>query len=93
MSTNNKFHVLVIYDIVDNKRRNKFVRFLENYAIRVQKSAFEMNITKIQYDNLIKKIPYFITKEDNVRVYKLNNKTDIKSWGETVEIDNDVIII
>ena len=93
MSTNNKFHVLVIYDIVDNKRRNKFVRFLENYAIRAQKSAFEMNITKIQYENLIEKIPYFIAMEDNVRVYKLNSKTDIKSWGETVEIDNDVIII
>ena len=35
-----KFIVLMIYDIVDNKRRNKMVKCLEAYGVRVQKSAF-----------------------------------------------------
>lgn len=38
----NKKLILVIYDIVDNKRRRKMVKFLEKYGLRVQKSAFEM---------------------------------------------------
>lgn len=33
--------VLVIYDIPDDKRRNKLATFLEGYGRRVQKSAFE----------------------------------------------------
>jgi len=28
--------VLIIYDIVDNKQRNKMVKFLERYGVRVQ---------------------------------------------------------
>ena len=36
-----RYIVLVIYDIVDNKRRNHMVACLERYGVRVQKSAFE----------------------------------------------------
>lgn len=31
-----KVYVLIIYDIVDDKRRNRLVRFLEGYGYRVQ---------------------------------------------------------
>ena len=31
--------VLIIYDIIDNKRRSKMVKLLESYGVRVQKSA------------------------------------------------------
>ena len=33
--------ILIIYDIVDNKRRTKFAKLLEGYGKRVLKSAFE----------------------------------------------------
>lgn len=36
-----RYIVLVIYDIVDNKKRNRMVKCLERYGVRVQKSAFE----------------------------------------------------
>ena len=36
-----KFIVLVIYDVVDNKTRNRLVKCLERYGVRVQNSAFE----------------------------------------------------
>lgn len=32
-----KFIVLVIYDVVDNKMRNRLVKCLERYGVRVQK--------------------------------------------------------
>ena len=38
---NDKVFVLIIYDIVDNKRRLKLAKFLAGYGFRVQKSAFE----------------------------------------------------
>ena len=41
-----KYVILVIYDIVDNKRRAQMVKCLEKYGIRVQKSAFEVYISK-----------------------------------------------
>ena len=40
-----RYIVLAIYDIVDNKRRNKMVKYLEQYATRVQKSCFEGFLT------------------------------------------------
>ncbi|MDR2400851.1 MAG: CRISPR-associated endonuclease Cas2, partial [Deferribacteraceae bacterium] len=40
------FFVPVIYDVTDNKRRNKLCKLLSSYGERVQKSAFECWITK-----------------------------------------------
>jgi CRISPR-associated protein Cas2 len=85
--------VLVIYDIVDNKVRNKFVKLMEEYGIRVQKSAFEMIITIKQYNDLIKRIPYYITDEDNVRVYKLKVEGEVTTWGSDMPCAEDIIII
>lgn len=89
----NKKLVLVIYDIVSNKRRNKFVKLMEHYGVRVQKSAFEMIITSKQYNDLISKIPSHITDEDNVRVYKLKITGEVVSWGSGLTEPEEVIII
>ena len=47
-----RYIVLVIYDIVDNKRRNRMVKCVERYGIRVQKSAFEAFLSKKKYEPL-----------------------------------------
>lgn len=49
-----KFIVLMIYDIVDNKRRNKMVKCLEAYGVRVQKSAFEALLNRRQYEKMLR---------------------------------------
>ena len=41
--------VLVIYDIIDNKRRTRLVKILEGFGFRVQKSAFEARLSERQY--------------------------------------------
>lgn len=89
----NKKLVLVIYDITDNKRRLKFVGFLERYGIRVQKSAFEMIINTKQYDKLISEIPAYISADDNIRVYKLKISGQVVSWGSNTIEPEEVIII
>lgn len=88
-----KHLVLVIYDIPLNKRRAKFVKLMESYGVRVQKSAFEMIITANQYNELIRRIPSYIEEEDNIRVYRLRNDTEIQSWGSGMTVAEDVIII
>lgn len=92
-TSKNKKLVLVIYDIVDNKRRNKFVKFLEGYGVRVQKSAFEMIINSNQYNQMVQRIPFLIGEEDNVRVYKLKLEGDVKAWGSGMSEAEDIIII
>ena len=45
-------YLLVIYDIVSNKRRNAFAKAMNGYGFRVQKSAFEAMVTKALYRKL-----------------------------------------
>ena len=47
--------ILIIYDIVDNKRRTKFAKLLEGYGTRVQKSAFEAMLSQKSYEKLVKR--------------------------------------
>ena len=55
-----KVYVLVIYDIVNNKRRVAFAKKMEGYGFRVQKSAFEALISEMLYRKLLQEIPQCI---------------------------------
>ena len=44
--SDDRVFVLIIYDIISNKSRNKFSKLLLGYGFRIQKSAFEAVITK-----------------------------------------------
>ena len=94
VSTSRKrFIVLVIYDIVDNKRRNKMVKALEAYGLRVQKSAFEAYVTRKKYDALARECAAIIdTEEDSLRIYLLADHTSVRSWGVGDVHTEDVII-
>ena len=48
-----KVYILVIYDIVSNKRRAAFAKKMNGYGFRVQKSAFEAMITVNLYKKLL----------------------------------------
>lgn len=87
--------VLIIYDIVDNKRRTKFAKLLEGYGKRVQKSAFEAMLTDKNYNKLIEQIPLYIDRngEDSVRVYKITGKGKVKSWGLEPVFEEEIILI
>lgn len=89
----NKKLVLVIYDITDNKRRYKFVKIMEKYGVRVQKSAFEGILDNTRYLDMISVIPKYIDDTDNVRVYRLPIKGEVKAWGSGITEQEEVIII
>lgn len=86
--------VLIIYDIIDNKKRTKFMKLMLGYGHRVQKSAFEANLTKKQYNKLIKEMPKFCSEQDSIRIYRIVGEGHVLSWGKVTEIeDNDIILI
>lgn len=86
--------VLIIYDIVDNRKRQRFAKWLSGYGVRVQKSAFEVYLRKNKFDKLVKGIPKRIGTQDSVRIYKINGKGQIISWGkDESEESEDIIVI
>lgn len=45
MDLHSRYIILVIYDITETRRRNQLVAYLEQYTVRVQKSAFQGILT------------------------------------------------
>lgn len=90
---NDKVFVLIIYDIVENKKRLKLSKLLLGYGFRIQKSAFEAVITKKKYKELLERLPAYTSKEDSIRVYKIVGKGQVRSFGKTVENESEDIIV
>lgn len=89
-----KFLVVVIYDITDDKRRNKMSKTLKAFGFRVQRSSFECVLTGSEYNKLVKKVERIITGDDLLRIYKLAGNTQVKTWGRIgMTEDEEVIII
>lgn len=77
-----KFLVLIIYDIIDNRRRLKFCKYISKYATRVQKSCFETYLSSGELDKILKKVDKYIDIEiDNVRIYKLSIDGKVFNFG------------
>ena len=89
----NKYLIVVIYDISQNKDRYKLVKVLEKYGYRVQKSAFECLLNKKQFEKLKKDINSAMNPEDSVKIYRLKGVSEVLSLGKSFEVKNDEIII
>lgn len=93
-SRSEKIYALVVYDIVDNKQRNKFAKLLNGYGYRVQKSGFEINVTRPKFEKLISLIPRYCTEIDTIRIYKINVKSEVIKWGiDRTPNQEDVIMV
>lgn len=89
-----KYTVLIIYDIVEDKRRSKMVKCLEQYAHRVQKSAFEGQLTEKQYKKLVTQAPRYISKQtDSLRIYIHMPGTQVTAWGKKEKQEPEIIIV
>lgn len=69
--TERSFFVLV-YDIVDDRRRNKVAKAMKSLGDRVQRSVFEAYLTDKELAALVKRMEKLLDKEaDSLRVYTL----------------------
>ena len=67
-------HYLVIYDIRDERRLRKVAKVMEMYAIRVQKSVFEMDATENILMNMRGEVARKMEEEDYVVYFKICEK-------------------
>lgn len=89
-----KVYALVIYDIVNDRRRNRFVHFLNGYGIRVQKSCFEVVLDEKTYRAMISRIPDYAEEEDNIRVYRFEDRGQVLIYGrEALPCEEDIIVV
>ena len=90
-----KLFVLIIYDIIDNKRRTKFAKEMNGYGFRVQKSAFEALIEDSLFAKLLKEIPSLIDDQvDSIRVYRMTGYGEVDLFGVNQKIEaEDVMIV
>ena len=76
---------LVCYDVRDNKRRRKLVKFLEQRCQRVQYSVFECPLTEKKLSELVEKkwLPVLKLSEDSLRIYPLDarSRSLVKVFG------------
>ena len=66
---------VVCFDIVNDKKRRKVGEYLEEFGIRVQRSVFEIEISKSKLKNLLKILNEIIEKEDSIRFYQMQSDT------------------
>ena len=87
-----KYLTVIIYDIIDNKRRKNMVKLLERYGHRVQRSAFEAILDNSLFQKLISEIPDVIAENDNVKAYRLKGVSESYSWGSNRNIDDEDVV-
>ena len=94
ISNKKKIYILVIYDIVDNKKRVAFAKKMNGSGFRVQKSAFEAYVSEDLYKKLLTSIPGLIDRTtDSVRVYKIKGSGEVNLFGVSPQIEDEEVII
>lgn len=75
-------NIIVVYDISDNKRRERLRKSLMCFGISVQKSVFEFDLTMRQIEKMKRVISGIIqVGKDNVRCYQI-----CKTCKQSVEV-------
>lgn len=88
---------VLVYDIVNDRRRNRLHRTLKDYGTAVQRSVFEFDLSPKEADAMMERVEKLISpEEDTVRLYRLCAAclTDVRILGEgTLSLDPDFYII
>lgn len=74
-------HLLIVYDIADDKRRYRVEKALASYGERVNYSVFEVETSAPNYRKLIVLLEEESSKkEDHIRIYVLGKESLKKSF-------------
>ena len=86
-------YCLIIYDIESNKRRIKLVKILEGFGKRVQKSCFEIKLSKSQFRQMKKEIKAFYDRNemDNIIIYRISEEKVYRYNEEVIQFHGDLL--
>lgn len=88
--------VVVSYDIVDDKRRNKLSDLLKDYGARVQYSVFECHLEEKYLRQMVKEALVLIDpEEDSLKVYYLCHRCaeNMETYGQKRSEDTDELVV
>jgi CRISPR-associated protein Cas2 len=63
--------VLIVYDIFDNKRRQKVAKYLYAYSHTYQKSALELDVSEKELKKIYKDLMELIEENDKLYIFKI----------------------
>ena len=61
--------MMVCYDIAEPRARARIAAMLEDQAVRVQESVFEVRLTQRQADALFDMLSHWVSPGDSLRMY------------------------
>lgn len=83
-----RYYVLILFDISNSKKYRKLIKVLKKYSKRVQKSVFEAYIKPSQLKELLDSINHIMqmknsfNPDDSVRIYKIASNCELVVYGE-----------
>lgn len=85
-----KHHVLIIFDVTNDKRRRTLTKALKSFGTRIQKSAFECILDVYQYDRLVARLKKTINKEEDVlKIYRFTDRVETITIGNMKEVEDE----
>ena len=88
---------VLVYDIVDDRRRARLHRALKDYGTPVQRSVFEFDMGPKEAGKMMRRVERMISpEEDTVRLYRLcaSCTREVHILGEgTLSLDPDFYIV
>ena len=91
-------HIVVSYDIRDDKRLTKVGKVMKDYGERVLLSVWECNLNFAQFEEMKRRLESLIDHmEDSVRYYflcdKCIKKIQVSGLGSKFSEDSDVLVL
>lgn len=63
---------VLVYDVVDNRRRSRLHRALKDFGLPVQRSVFEFDLEAKEADRMMRRVEKLVdAEEDTVRLYRI----------------------
>lgn len=96
----NKFYILVMFDISDRKKYTHVTKLLKRHARRIQNSVYEAHLKMSDFKKLVESMERLMSSkkyfnpDDRVRIYKMSGLCDATIFGEYADnkIDLEVNI-
>jgi len=72
---------VVVYDISDDRERDRVDKVLKKFGFRVQKSVFECKLTPASKNKLIEELKGLKIKTGFIKIYLLTDLLNAKTMG------------
>ncbi len=98
----NKFYVLVMFDVSNRKKYTLLLKHLKRYSYRIQNSVFEAHLRMADFKELVAGIERlmrskrYFDEADRVRIYRISSGCEAVIFGEnsaeSIDLDENLFI-